>query len=308
MKDPRAEQWLTKHGVEWHCEKNIPLTMVDWEASLKNQARLKVSLIQDHVDELTLAIAEGNQLPDPIGYYNKIGRIVIISGNHRFAAYRTLNELKLGHIEVLDWYIVNTYAWKIDILTRTSNIYEGEPTPLMERMEQAKHLVRFHSYSAADAARECKITAKAVAHALEADEVKERLAKYRAPDDIPLTSLCNLYRIKQDSALVESAKLVKEAQLSIDETADLARRVENAASSEKQQQYVLGELRKDYKDRIARTKRGQLKHQMVPSVKFRKGLNYIISTRSESVTPLDQELNMRIQWAIKKLEEILATL
>ena len=140
MKDPRVEQWLTREGVDWHGEKSVPLSQVDWEASLKNQARLKLSLIPEHVDELSVAIIDGVQLPDPVGYYNKDGRIVIISGNHRVAAHKQINELKLGNIETLDWYIVNSYVWKLDILTRTSNVIEGWPLTMEERVEQTdKH-------------------------------------------------------------------------------------------------------------------------------------------------------------------------
>ena len=304
MKDPRAEQWLTKHGVEWHCEKGVPLSLVDWDASLKNQARLKISLIPGHVDELAISILSGDQLPDPIGYYNKDGRIIIISGNHRVAAYRSVNELELAHVEKIDWYIVSTYTWKIDVLTRTSNIYEGEGTPMVERLEQAKHLVRLHNYSRADAAKECRISATAVDHGMEGDEVRERLARYQFTDTIPLTTLCKLYRIKQDYALVETAKLVKEAVLSGDEAAEVATRVEKAAKSEKQQQLVINQLRKDYKDRIARTKRGELKRQIVPTIRFRKAVNAINSTRPEAVTPLEPELQRKAKSAIKKLEEV----
>jgi len=59
MKDPRVEQWLTREEVDWHWEKAIPLSRVDLEASLKNQARLRVSLIPEHVDELSISVKRG---------------------------------------------------------------------------------------------------------------------------------------------------------------------------------------------------------------------------------------------------------
>jgi hypothetical protein len=304
MKDPRVEQWLNREGVEWHTEKDIPLSMIDWEASLRNQARLGDVLIQEHVDELTLAILDGVQLPDPVGY-SKEGRVVIISGNHRVAAYKQINELKLGGpIEKIDWYIVNTFAWKIDVLTRTSNVIEGLPLSKDERLEQAKHLVRVLNYTEVAAAKALAISKTTVGNALDADAVAERLARYRFTDRIPPTTLCKLDKIKQDIALVETAKLVREAQLSADETAEVARRVEAAAASEKQQQHVLAELRRDYKDRIARTKRGELKRQIAPTIKFRHAVNAINAIRAESVTPLEPDLERKARWAIKKLEEV----
>lgn len=305
MRDPRVEQWLTREGVEWHWEKAVPLSQVDWEASLKNQARLKVSLIPEHVDELSMVVLDGVQLPDPVGYYNKDGHIVIISGNHRVAAYKQINELKLGNIETLAWYIVNSYAWKFDILTRTSNIIEGLPLTMEERVEQAKHFVRVLNFSAVEAGKALGISSKKVNLALEGDDVKERLAKYQFQGNVPLTTLCKLYRIKQDNALLETAMLVQEAQLSGEEAAEVAARVEKAARSEKQQQHVLAELRKDYKDRIARTKKGQLKRQIAPSIKFRRAVNWINSTRPEAVAPLEPELMRLAKFAIRKLEEVI---
>ncbi len=304
MRDARAEQWLTRHGVEWHCEKDVPLSRVDWEASLKNQARLKVSLMPKHVDDLAMSVLQGDRLPDPIGYYNKEGRVIIISGNHRVAAYRQINDLKLGNVPAIDWYIVTTYPAKIDILTRTSNIYEGEPTPEEEKLEQALHLCREYNYSPTDAAKECKIARSTLNTAIETESVRERLAKYRFSDKLPLTTISKLYRIKQDNALVETAKLVKEAQLSSEETTEIATRVERAAASPKQQEQILGQLRKEYKDRIARTKRGELKRQIVPTIRFRRAVNYINLTRPEAVLPLEPELERKARSAIRKLEEI----
>jgi len=68
MRDPRAEQWLSKEGVDWHYELEIALNRVDREASLKNQARFK-AINQDHVPELAIA-AEQYELPALIGYYS----------------------------------------------------------------------------------------------------------------------------------------------------------------------------------------------------------------------------------------------
>jgi len=305
MKDPRVEQWLTREGVEWHYEKGISLSLIDWELSLKNQARLGQALIQEHVDELALAILDGVQLPDPVGYYSNEGRVVVISGNHRTAAYKQLNELKLGSpIAKIDWYIVNTFPWKIDVLTRTANVIEGLPLSKDERLEQAKHLVRVLNYTEVAAAKVLAISKTTVGNALDADAVAERLARYRFTDKIPPTTLCKLDKIKQDMALVETAKLVKEAQLSADETAEVARKVEAAAASEKQQQHVLAELKRNYKDRIARTKRGELKRQIAPTIKFRHAVNAINAIRPESITPLEPDLERKAKWAIKKLEEI----
>ena len=68
MRDPRAEQRLSKEGVDWYYELEIPLNRVDREASLKNHARFK-AINQGHVLELAIA-AEQYELPALIGYYS----------------------------------------------------------------------------------------------------------------------------------------------------------------------------------------------------------------------------------------------
>lgn len=302
-RDPRVEQWLTREGVEWHQETHVPLSLVDWELSLKNQARLGQALIQEHVDELAVRILDGVELPDPVGYYAG-KKLVIISGNHRVAARRHLNELKLGTpVEHLDWYIVETFPWKIDVLTRTANALEGLPLSRNERLEQAKYLVMTLNYSQTEAARALGISESMVNTALLAQDVAERLKRQKYDEKLPVTTLCSLYRIKQDAALLGAAVLVKEAQLGADEAADLARKVSGAASSPKQQTRILADARDSYKDRIARTKRGQLKRQIAPTIKLRRALNAINNTRPESVVPLDPDLGRKTKWAIKKLQQ-----
>jgi ribosome-binding protein aMBF1 (putative translation factor) len=199
---------------------------------------------------------------------------------------------------------MNSFPWKIDVLTRTANAIEGLPLSKDERLEQAKHLVRVLNYTEVAAAKALAISKTTVSYALQADEVAERLAKHRFTDKISLSTLGKLYRIKQDGALVEVAKLVKEAQLSGEEATEVAKKVEAAAASEKQQHNILEELRRDYRDRIARTKRGELKRQIAPTIKLRHAVNAINAIRSESVTPLEPDLARRAKWAIKKLEEV----
>lgn len=143
-----------------------------------------------------------------------------------------------------------------------------------------------------------------VREALAADEVRERLAKLGFAGKLYPSTLSELYRIKQDTALVGAANLVHEAQLTSEETAELARRVDKVASSEKAQQSVIGEMRHQYRSRIARTRSGQVRRQILPTIKFRRAIDAVNSIRPESVKPLDKDLARKTKYAIKKLEEI----
>jgi len=297
MKDPRVEQWLDAEGVEWHYEPDIPLTKVDREASLKNQARFK-AISQDHVLELAIA-AEQYELPALVGYYSRDRRIIIISGNHRMEAYNLLGKTNT------DFYIVDTaYSWVIDRLTRVANTLEGPGLTKDEKLSHAMYLVRTSDMPVETAAKTMGLPPTRVREALAADEVKERLAKLGFAGKLYPSTLSELYRIKQDTALMGAANLVHEAQLTSEETAELARRVDKVASSEKAQQSVIDEMKHQYRSRIARTRSGQVRRQILPTIKFRRAIDAINSIRPESVKPLDKDLARKTKYAIKKLGEI----
>lgn len=296
MKDPRKEQWLTKEGVEWHYEADVPLTKVDREASLKNQARFK-AIDQDHVLELAIA-AEQYELPALVGYYNVNRYIVIIDGNHRMEAYNLIGKA------TSDFYIVDTaYSWAIDRLTRIANKLEGPGLTRDEKLSHAMYFVRTQNMPVEAAAKTMGIAAGTLQNALSATEVQERLSALGFNDRLYPSTLQELYRIKQDSALLESAKLVHEAQLSSVEVPELARKV-SRARSEKEQQAIIDGMRRQFRSRIARTRAGQIRQQILPTVKYRRAVDAINSTRPESVKPLDRDLFRRTRNAVKKLEEI----
>lgn len=296
MKDPRKEQWLTKEGVEWHYEPDVPLNKVDREASLKNQARFK-AIDQDHVLELAIA-AEQYELPALVGYYNVDRRIVIIDGNHRMEAYTLIGR------KTASFYIVDTvYGWVIDRLTRTANKLEGRGQSRDEKLSHAMYFVKTQSMPIEAAARMVQISPGVLQNALAADEARERLKSLGFNESLYPSTLEELYRVKQDSALLESARLVHEAQLSSREAAEVARKV-SRGRSEKEQLAIIEDMRRQFRSRIARTRSGQIRQQILPTIKFRRAVDAINSTRPESVRPLDKDLVRKARSAIKKLEEV----
>ena len=296
MRDPRVEQWLNREGVEWHYEPEIPLSKVDREASLKNQARFK-AIDQDHVLELAIA-AEQYELPALLGYYSRDRYIVVISGNHRMEAYNLVGKTRC------DFYVVDTaYRWAIDRLTRVANTLEGLTLNRDEKLTHAMYLVREHNIPIEKAARMMGMAPGTVQGALAAEEARERLANLGFEERLFPSTLGELYRIKQDSALMEAAKLVHEAQLTTDETAELARRV-SKATSEKAQHATIADMTRQFRSRIARTRAGQLRRQVLPIIKLRRAVDAINSTRPEAVKPLDKDLARKTRYAIKKLEEM----
>lgn len=274
--------------------------MVDKEMSFRNQARFQ-AINQDYVVELAIA-AEQYELPPMVGYY-KDSKIIIIDGNHRIEAYLTL----ATKVTKSDFYIVDTtHPWVIDRLTRGANTLNGVSLSKEEKINHAMHLVRTQGVPAIEAAKIFGLTEPTMKKALHASDVQERLAIQGFTDRIVPSTLQSMYRIKQDKALLRVAQLVKEALLSSDETNEVARRVERASKSEKDQEHVISQFFEDFRGRIAKGKDGQIRTVVDPIRSFRKAVNIINATRPVTVKPLDSKLLRRTREAVKKLEEILS--
>lgn len=297
MKDLRVEQWLNQEGVGWHYELNIPLTKIDREASLKNQARFQ-AISQDHIIDLGIAVEKGSELPAMVGYYGKDRRIVLIDGNHRMEAYSLVGKA------VSDFYIVDSaYGWVIERLTMTANMKEGWPPTREERLTHTLRLVRSQNMPVESAAKSLGLPPSTVQNALQAAETQERLNSLGFHEKLYPSVLENLNRVKQDTALLGCAKLVLGAQLTGEETAELARKV-SRARSEAAQGAVIADMRHQFRSRIARTRSGQTKRLILPTIKLRKAVDAINSIRPESVRPLDKDLFRKTGYAVSKLEEI----
>lgn len=296
MREAKVEEWLNEEGVEWHYEPDVPLSKVDREASLKNQARYR-AINQDHVLELAIA-AEKKELTAMVGYYSTNHRIVIIDGNHRMEAYSLVARKTAG------FYVVDTaYTWVIDRLTRTANKLEGLGQSRDEKLGHAIHFVKTQDIPINAAASLVQMSVAAVQNALAADEVRERLRGLGFNESLYPTTLEEIYRVKQDNALLGTAKLVHEAQLGAREAAEVARKV-SKQRSEQAQQAIIDNFRHQFRSRIIRTRSGQIRQQVLPTEKLRKHVNGINSIRPEQVKPVDKDLFRKLGFARKKIDEV----
>ncbi len=301
MKDPRVEQWLDKAGVQWHYEANVPLSEVDEDASLKNQARFK-AINSDHVTELAIQVLDGYELPALVAYRSKQKKLIIVSGNHRFKAYQE------AVLKKADFYVVDiAHPWVIERITMSANMIESIlPLTMEERIEHAMYMVNKLNMTAESAGREMCLAKSTLGTAMHAEEVKSRLVKMGVEEvsTLPTGTKAALWRIKQDSALLAAAKLAVEAKLSTAETVELSNRLQKSANTEKAQQGVIKEFCTKYADKIALVAKGRLSFHVGPKERLKRALNTInsIGGRPESVQPLEIVFVRKIQRAIKILE------
>lgn len=167
MKDPKAEQMLDAHLVDYVYVEDVDITQVDVEASLRNQARIDPPLYADQVAQYVEAIRDGIDFPAPIGYYDDNQMIILIDGNHRVNSH-----LKAG-TRKLDFYIVDAAPDVIQALTYMANATHGRPPSDEERMHHAVHL-RDLGYSNKDAARAVAMQEQKVSVAYQLEMMKRR--------------------------------------------------------------------------------------------------------------------------------------
>jgi hypothetical protein len=204
-----------------------------------------------------------------------------------------------------DFYIVDTVtSWVIERLTRMANVKEGPGLTKEERLNHAIYLVRVQNMPVESAAKSFYLSAATVQNALETSEVRDRLDRMGFHETLYPSILEDLYRIKLDSVLLESAKLVHEAQMTGEETAELARKV-CRASSENAQMAIIANMSRQLHSRRVKTRAGQTRRMLLPSIQLRRGANLINATRAESVKPLEKDLARVLRSARKKIDEIM---
>ena len=311
-RDPRVEQILEKEGANWVFEKGVPLSAINRVASRENQARYEPEN-KDHVIDLAIALVGGDILPAPVGYIIRdsaptkwtSSSVILMSGNHRDAAFLMANNDFGCSFTKTDMYIIlDPGKWLIDVLTRTLNFPEL-PIDREQRIAHAKYLVRTHGIAHTEAEKRLRLKEGTLNRYLQQDTTMERLARLGFKKKLPMRHLSDISAIQLDKALLETATLIDDARLRVNEVPEVVRRVKAASSSEKQQINELERIREEYRDRITRVKGGDTSKTISDETRYRTGLSYIKLTRPESIKPLSNQLMRSTREAMKHMEELL---
>ena len=304
MRDLRYEQFLNKSGVPWHYEEKIALSQVNEVESFKNQARYQ-AINDDVVTKYAVEMLDGVQFPALCAYRSKDKKLVIISGNHRFKAY------KEAEISVADFYVVDTAVEHVLLrITFESNLLESPIPPTSEeRYEQGITLYRLGIYTVEDTARALRLDKSTLDTKINARLMSERLTilGFKNARKLTQTSLVVLSRIKQDKALLKTASLAYEAQLSKEELLEVTDKVRDASNSEITQAHVVANLYMQYGDRLGTTAKGKYHiAQSTPRQRFIKNLNSLLddAQKPESLAPYETVFVRKIQRAIDALTKV----
>jgi ParB-like chromosome segregation protein Spo0J len=223
MKDPITESRLEREGVSYTFQAGLPLTAIDVQAGLRNQARLESPLDKQTVERYALAMIDGAQFPPVLLVAQPSGLYLPVDGNHRLAGASE------AELPAVDAYVLDVHdKLVITRLIRTWNIGNGRQPSREDIIEQGLYLANNTPYSHKDIARMLGMKEGTFSAYVRARAVKERLFGISIPADaIPHATLNRLHQLKDDSVLGEVAKLTIRAGLSLDRIdgllADLAK-------------------------------------------------------------------------------------
>lgn len=243
-RDPRLEATLEEMAIQPEYITGLQVDDVDYEASLNNQARW-TALDRDTVDRYKKALRAGQPLPALLGRLNKKQKIVIISGNHRFTAYK---ELKLPY----NCYIISAPDHIIQELMATENLYHGLPSGEDERMRQALNLVD-RGMSKTDAARKMLVNFKELDKAAKDVESRRRAveAGIRLQDweKIHPATRSRLYSVHTNEGLRALVGLILKADIPHKSVVQIIVQINVTKSGERQAELV-GQLAEAYAQSI----------------------------------------------------------
>ena len=244
MRNTEIEQWLDTLELTWTYEAELAAGDVDEKASLRNQARA-VPVDPDVVERYAEDMRRGDRFP-PVIVRQKNTRLVVLGGNHRYAAARAAKA-------PLDAYVVVCSDECALRISYEDNRRHGLPPSPQERTAQALHLVAL-GYQPAAAARLVGITHSRLQRAQAADAFTARTRTVDTPTDaadLPESSKSRLMAVRADPIFAAATRLVCDAGYDTQETYRLVTEL-NATRSEAAALQLLDKERLIAADRIHR--------------------------------------------------------
>lgn len=297
--------WLESKSLKWELDKAVPLTKINRQASMKNQARL-APLDPDTLEQYTLDMKNKAKFP-PVLSYEKNQRYVIIDGNHRYQAALDAGVKSLDHIVVLkpSEQIIRTLTFEANLAMK-----HGLPPSREDRIQLATNMVAM-GISVNQAARIYKLNREMLykhRNAQSADERAAQLLKGEVAENFFRLALLTKHHLSQldlDSVFKDAATITAGGNLSSAEVIPLITSV-RAKPSEAAQLQVLQNYRNTHKTRLAVGNRRIPRdmHTLSWAIGTVLGLDISKTSINKVTEEYAREVKDKCVKAIKKLTEI----
>lgn len=251
------EAWLTERAVSFHFEPDLPISKIDRNKSLLNQARLE-PIDQEVVDRYADDMRRGDEFP-PVIAHDHGGRAKpsLIGGNHRLIAATQAGRKTIAA------YVVTAEPETALQLTYEDNRRHGLPPSETERIVQGIHLLEI-GWSQEQAAATVGVTSTRLSQertmykaTMRAKELGIDMAGFNS---LPRWSRYALGRLRSDPVFIEATSLALRARLTVDEVKDLAARLQETRS-DADAMSVLGLEAEEMQARIQKTSGGRIRQK-----------------------------------------------
>lgn len=228
MSDELIEAMLDAAGVRWALAE-VALDDINEAASLRNQARLSEPLDPDTVERYTLDMRSGAVFPPVLARrVSARSKLVLLGGNHRYAAAKAAGRLSLPAyvVEVTDEALATRLMFE-------DNRRHGLAPNREERLQQALHLSET-GWTVRDAAAAVGVPETTLATYRTIARASRRAAALGVGPMFDALGWEKRARLAQlnDPVLVEATRLVASAGLTRAATVALSRRLTSAGSDE----------------------------------------------------------------------------
>lgn len=259
-------QWLDENSVDYEYEPEFDVERVNFDESLRNQARLTQPLNEDRVELYAEQMENGDQFPPVVGYMARDRKLIFIDGNHRGQAWRLMDATTIPALVVK-----GLKAEDIVKLTFEANARHGVPNSTEERLEHAMHLVRA-GYSQKNAALAMNLKTEDLHQAWRRSEADRRAASVGVKNNqwsaISPSARQRLDAVKNDSVFKKAVDIVDKLQLKSGDIGDLVSTINTKRTNKAQMEY-LADFLEEHKGEIKRGSRGtrNLRYMLTTHVK-----------------------------------------
>jgi predicted transcriptional regulator len=251
-RDPKVEEWLEEEGVTFDFNPEFSIKRVDFDASIKNQARLNVQLVPEVVERYAELMESGIVFPAMVGYM-KNNKLVFIDGNHRGQAH-----LLKGSTSIPVYVVKGANASKIIALTFMANTTHGLPNNEDERIEHALHMIR-EGVTQAYAANMMGLKSSEVSNAWRKSEADRRAAaigvKQNEWNSISPASRVRVVSIANDQILKKAVSVITKLNMKSTEIDKLVNDIKRLKTDTSRTKF-LNDILKDRADEVGVVTRG----------------------------------------------------
>lgn len=304
-----TERKLTDRGFTWEFHPDMPLSEIDEEKSLRNQARLGTPVRPDVVDNYEGLLRDGVEFPAIVAATQQKGGHLNADGNHRFVAHK-----QAGMSGIPTYLIIDGDPQAVALYTYEANTTHGLRTTDEDRLHSALWMVD-NGMPMEDAARRVGIPVTKVRQAntlhraaARADEVG---LNPRDWEGLGSGVRARLMSVSTDEGFKELANLAVAAKLTAPEVSEHVGQLGSLRSSAKQVDYVHA-VRQVNAERIGRggTPKTKGKRTVTPRAQLSLALGQVQALPSpETVTLLwtdgeRADMLAKVEAAIDRLQEL----